>query len=299
MTARRRTIAAAAVLALAMGAGAGFWAFDRWQRAEIFAPSVRFAQVPADLALRYDTVWIASPPAGGVEAGRVNGWWLPGPGADAPAVLYLHGNDDTISTTLEASKRLHDAGFAVLAIDYRGFGKSTAALPEERSAYADAQAAWGRLRELAPRASRFVVYGHSLGSAIAVELARREPAVGGLMVEGGFTSMQALIATTEFGWLPLSLVLTQRFASDEKVGALAMPKLFIHCDKDEVIDAAFGRRLFDAAAAPKVRLAIPGGNHSHCPDADQAGWRQAVQRIGGMPAAAAAAPLALTNQTDK
>lgn len=282
MTRRARRWVPGTLVVLACALAGGAWAFDRWQREEIFMPSVRFKATPAERQLRFDDVWIDGPPAGGVPAGRVHGWWLPGDTPTAPALLYLHGNADTISTNLDAIERLHGAGFAVLAVDYRGFGRSAAVLPDERSAYADAQAAWTRLAQLAPQAPRRLVYGHSLGGAIAVDLAGHAPGLDGLVVEGSFDSLQAVIESTEFGWLPLSVVLTQRFASDRKVATLAVPKLFIHCAGDEVIEPRFGQHLFDAAAAPKTQLLVPGGSHNACPRAAGALWRDAVRRLAGL-----------------
>lgn len=282
MKTRHRNIALGAVALTAALLAAGFWAFDRWQREEIFVPSTRFKGTPAERKLGYEDVWIDSAAAGGVAGGRVHGWWLPAATAEAPALLYLHGNADTISTNLEAISRLHEAGFAVLAIDYRGFGRSDAALPDERSAYADAQAAWARLAQLAPKAGKRLIYGHSLGGAIGVDLATQAKALDGLVVEGSFDSLQAVIETTEFGWLPLSVLLTQRFESDRKVAGLAVPKLFIHCAGDEVIEPRFGQHLYERAAPPKQQLLVPGGSHNACPKAGGAGWTDALRRIGGL-----------------
>ena len=245
----------------------GFVAFDHWQRDMIFMPSTYMKQTPAAQSLSFADEWIEAPAAGGVASGKMHGWWLAGDTADAPAVLYLHGNADTISTNVKAIAHLRKAGFAVLAVDYRGFGASARVLPEERSAYADATAAWQRLGQLAPLARKRLVYGHSLGGAIAVELAGKTSGIDTLVLEGTFTSVVDVAKTTSYDWMPLSLVVTQRFASDEKVGHLTLPKLFIHCARDEVIPQLFGERLYKLAAEPKTRLLIPGGNHNECPQA--------------------------------
>jgi len=276
---RIRYIGLAIVIALSVW---GYIAFDHWQREMIFMPSHSTGKVPQEV--NFSEQWIEAPAAGGVAAGKVHAWWLAGATPTAPALLYLHGNADTLSSNVAAITRLRQAGFAVLAIDYRGFGSSAAVLPEERSAYADAQAGWQRLTELAPAAGKRLVYGHSLGSAIAVELAGHAPQVDALVVEGAFTSVVDVAKTTSYDWLPLSLVVSQRFASDEKVAALSMPKLFIHCANDEVIPQLFGDRLYQKAAQPKTQLVIPGGSHNRCPDADHDKWLDSLRRVGGLSA---------------
>ncbi|AXA94119.1 alpha/beta hydrolase [Massilia sp. YMA4] len=260
----------------------GYVAFNHWQREMIFMPSRAVGHTPPNGS--FSDQWIDAPAAGGVEGGKVHAWWLPAASPEAPALLYLHGNADTLSTNVAAIDRLRQAGFAVLAIDYRGFGASAALLPEERSAYADARAAWQRLEQLAPRAVKRLAYGHSLGGAIAVELAATTPRVDGVVVEGSFTSVVDVAKSTEFDWMPLSLVVSQRFASDEKVAALKTPKLFIHCARDEVIPLRFGDRLYEQAGEPKSRLVIPGGDHNDCPAAAAGEWRDTLRRFGGISA---------------
>ena len=100
-------------------------------------------------------------------------------------------------------------GFAVLAIDYRGYGRSSPALPDESALYADAQAAWKRMLVLAPRAKKRLIYGHSLGGAVAIDLALTAAHLDGLVVEGTYTSFSEVVQTTRYGWLPLSLILTR------------------------------------------------------------------------------------------
>ena len=109
-----------------------------------------------------------------------------------PAVLYLHGTRWNLTAQVRRISQLRELGFSVLAIDYRGFGESPGDLPSERTVYQDAQAAWERLVQLQPEAERRFIYGHSLGGAIAVDLAEHlaegnEPKAAGLIVESTFT----------------------------------------------------------------------------------------------------------------
>lgn len=254
-----------------------YFRLDGWQRGLIFHPNNYMVETPRDRALAYSDQWIA------VGDGKVHGWWIPGASAKAPAILFFHGNAGTISTDLSHIARLHAAGFAVLAVDYRGYGSSTRASPSETSVYADARAAWTRLLQLAPGASRHMLYGHSLGGAIAIDLASHVPDVDALVVEGTFSSVAAVARTSFPRWWPISLLVTQRFASDRKVEGLRMPKLFIHCTDDEVISAALSEALYQGAPQPKTQLVIPGGSHNDCPSFAPAAWAAAMQRIGTRP----------------
>ncbi len=233
-------------------------------------------ETPRDRDLAFSEQHIA------VEDGQLYGWWIPAASAKAPALLFLHGNAGTISTEVAHLARLHQAGFAVLAVDYGGYGASSAASPSEASVMADARAAWARLVQLSPGAARHMVYGHSLGGAVAIDLASRVTDMDALAVEGTFTSIVAVAQSIFPSWWPVSLLVTQRFASDRKVERLTMPKLFIHCTGDQVIAEAFGQALFDAAPAPKAQLVIPGGNHSGCPDYAARDWTAAMRKLGGL-----------------
>jgi pimeloyl-ACP methyl ester carboxylesterase len=268
------------VIALAVATALLAWAYislDRWQRRLIFHPNSYMVETPRDRSLAFSDQWID------VGDGNIHGWWIPGASAKAPAILFFHGNAGTISTELLHITRLHALGFAVLAVDYRGYGRSTATSPSEASVYADARAAWARLLQLSPDAPRHLLYGHSLGGAIAIDLASHVPNVDALVVEGTFPSIAALAETVFPSWWPMALLATQRFASDRKVESLHMPKLFIHCTDDEVIPAAMSEALYRVAPQPKAQLIIPGGSHNNCPSFAAAEWNQAMRRIGGSP----------------
>lgn len=198
----------------------------------------------------------------GTEGDEIAAWWMPSPIAGAPALLYLHGARWNLTGSSSRIARYRQLGFSVLAIDYRGFGKSSGEMPSEEMAYEDARAAWNRLLQLAPQASHYV-YGHSLGGAVAIEVARNNPAVAGLILEATFTSMRDMAYQYAWGWLPVDLVLTQRFASLEKIADVKAPTLFIHGTQDRLVPPTMSEQLFAAARTRKRLLLIDGAGHSN------------------------------------
>jgi pimeloyl-ACP methyl ester carboxylesterase len=244
--------------ALAVG---GCSYLDLKQREWIFRPQRDLHSTPADYGLRHEDVWIAIPSA--AETERVHGWWIPGPKAQAPTLLFLHGARWSLSNNLFRIQRLHRMGFSVLAIDYRGFGKSDGTLPSEAWACADAQAAWNHLRLLEPDPRRRFLYGHSLGGAVAIDLAARNADVAGVIVESSFTSIREMAAAMGYGALAIGPLLTQNFDSLGKVGKVASPILFVHGTGDRYVPHSMSEQLFAAAREPKRLLLVPNGGHSN------------------------------------
>ncbi len=191
---------------------------------------------------------------------RLHGWLLRSPGATR-ALLSCHGNGGNIEGRLGELYALASATKAhVLAFDYRGFGSSEGS-PEESGLCADAQAALlalGRATGVPP--GRTVVLGHSLGGAVAIDLAWREPAIGGLIVVSSFTSLDDLISDL---LLPgLGLLMPESWDSIDKVGAITKPKLFFHGEEDELIPVAHARALHARAAPPKELVIVPREGHN-------------------------------------
>jgi uncharacterized protein len=174
------------------------------------------------------------------------------------ALLFLHGNAGEASSRLPNAAALADLGADVLLLDYRGYGQSAGA-PSERGVYADARAglAW-LVRERGHPQRRVVVFGRSLGGAVAVDLARGR-ALAGLVLESTFSSI-ADLARSIVG-LPLPRVLANPFPSDRKIVALRAPVLFLHGDRDRVVPIRYGRALFEAAPQPKRFEVISGAGH--------------------------------------
>ena len=182
--------------------------------------------------------------------------------ADATAgwILYLHGASGNVGTFgyNEAWAQFRRMGLGVLAVDYRGFGES-AGEPSEAGCYRDATAAYEYLTgtmHVAP--SRIVIYGYSLGTAVAIDLAARVPAEG-LVVEGALLSVP-IRGAARYPFLPVAALAQNRFASVDKIARVTMPKLFVHARADEIIPIAHGRRLFELAAPPKFFHEVAGGH---------------------------------------
>jgi pimeloyl-ACP methyl ester carboxylesterase len=254
--AARTGAALLALLAIAyVGASWYLWAN---QRELIYFPSRDVRQTPADAGLTYEEVWV---PISSGQPSVLNGWWLRSGDAEAPTFLYLHGNDFNLGANVERVARLNRLGFAVLAVDYRGYGKSGGAFPSETQLYEDAEAAWNHLvRERGVDPGRAIIYGHSLGGAVAIELALHHPEAAGLIVESAFTSVPDM-AKSVYWMFPVDWLLNQRFDAVAKVPTLRVPVLFIHGTADAEVPYTMSERLFAAAPGPKWLTLVPGGGH--------------------------------------
>jgi len=168
----------------------------------------------------------------------------------------------------------------VLAIDYRGFGRSDGELPSEQTSYEDAQAAWAELAKRAPNGKRFI-YGHSLGGAIAMDLANTSAAkdAAGLVIESSFTSVREMQQFTSYSWIPLGVVQTQYFDSLAKAPKLCMPTLFLHGSADYRIPINIAKKLFAAAPEPKRWLLVEGARHVDIPTRYTAQWSAALKEF--------------------
>ena len=212
------------------------------------------------------------------EGQQLHAWFLASADANAPAVLYLHGARWNLTGSVTRIERWRRLGFSVLAVDYRGFGRSANVAPTEALAYEDAQAAWDYLARVAPGKPRYIV-GHSLGGAIAVELARRHPEASGLVLEATFTSVQDMIDASPWGFLPVGLILTQRFDALAKIGEVKMPVLIAHGTRDSVVPVEMSERLYAAANAPKKLLKIEGASHHNLSGAGFDQYRAAIAEL--------------------
>ena len=246
------------------------------ERAFIFRPAERRVAAPAPgLALREQRIVYSS--SDGVTlsawivpaaAGHASGTWL----------LVCHGNFGNIGygQRPEFYAFMRDLGVNLFAFDYRGFGDSTGT-PDERGLYADATASYEYLiRTLHVPPERIVIFGHSLGSGVAIELASRVRAAG-LIVEGAYTSIVER-GQELYPLLPINLIASQRFPSLDRIASISMPKLFLHSPEDTVIPYAHGRRLFEAARAPKRLVDVRGG-HDDAYRIDKAVYHGAIAQL--------------------
>ena len=209
---------------------------------------------------------------------KLHAWWLKSDHPNAPVVLYLHGARWNLTGSVTRIDRWRRLGFSVFAVDYRGFGKSADVAPTEAFAYDDAEAAWDYLAKLAPGRQRFIV-GHSLGGAIAVELARRRPDAAGLVLEATFTSVRDMIERSPWGFLPVGLILTQKFDALSKIGEVKMPVLVTHGTRDSIVPFEMGERLYKAAHSPKKFIKVEGAGHHNLSGAAFDEYRQALTEL--------------------
>jgi fermentation-respiration switch protein FrsA (DUF1100 family) len=223
--------------------------------------------------------WYAGAPAGvqdvwlpvGDRQQRIHAWWWPDADPTAPVIFYLHGVRWNLTGNLRRIEQLRSFGFSVFAIDYRGFGKSDGELPSEAMCYEDARAGWTWLAQRQPDAARRFIYGHSLGGAVAIDLAAslargepgRGPAAGGLIVESTFTTLADVAAELSWTWLPTNLILTQKFDSIDKIREVDVPVLVVHGAGDRFVPSKFSQALYQAARGPKKLLLIENGTHNN------------------------------------
>lgn len=291
-------------LTTTVGLAAGCSTLDEQQRRWIFQPSKATWRGAAAAAEGLQDVWIRYSAQDGGAPVKLHGLWLPAEGAaaaggQAPVMLYLHGARWDVRSSAGRIRRMQQLGFSVLAIDYRGFGQSDDGLPSEATALEDARAAWQWLGTQHRGAPRYL-FGHSLGGAVAVQLAGAlaeagggDDAPAGLVLEGTFTSLHDVISGFKWGWLPFGPLLTQHFDSRAAMAKVKAPLLVVHGSDDRLIPPALGKALYDSAGAVprKQWLLVEGGSHHNANLLGQAQYREAVQALFGVkarePAAAA------------
>jgi fermentation-respiration switch protein FrsA (DUF1100 family) len=229
-----------------------------------------------------------STPAFG-DSQNIHAWWWPADQADAPALLYLHGSRWNLTGHLFRLEQIRSLGFSVLAIDYRGFGQSLGELPSEASVYEDARVAWEHLKSLQPNRAKRVIYGHSLGGAVAVDLAAqlgsdaerlgKAPEARALIIESTFTTL-ADIATevADTSW-PIRWLVSQKFDSIDKIDQVGMPVLLVHGTHDQYVPARFSQELYAAARQPKQLLLVDGGNHNNAMRMGRQAYTEAIQQL--------------------
>ncbi len=276
----RHRLLAAGLVAAGLASLAGCAALDRQQREWIFQPSDRTWWGGLAAAQGMQDAWIDYRDSRG-DPVHLHGLWLPQSRADAPVLLYLHGARYDVRGSAPRMRRMHELGFAVLGVDYRGFGRSTPGLPSEAMATEDARAAWQWLGQQYPQAQRYV-FGHSLGGAIAVHLAADVPDEAGLIVEGTFPSIPEVVATFKWGWLPVGPLITQKLDAGSRIAQVGSPVLVVHGGNDQLIQPALGQKLYERAAAPKRFLLVEGGSHHNTNAVGQAQYREALVDLFGL-----------------
>ncbi len=219
----------------------------------VYYPTNKLESTPKDIGLAYEDVSLTT--SDGVQ---LHGWFVPAP-SPRGAVLICHGNGGNISHRLATLRVMHDMGLSSLIFDYRGYGQSKGK-PAENGTYLDAEAAWQYLvseQKFTP--GQILVFGRSLGGAIAAHLAKGHKP-GALVIDSAFSSIKDLGAEM-YPFLPIRLLSRFDYSTLEYVQQIDCPLLVIHSPNDELIPIKHGRRVFKAAKEPKQFLQSTGGHN--------------------------------------
>lgn len=209
---------------------------------------------------------------------RLHGWVFEA--REPRAVLvFCHGNAGNVAGRAGAARLFREMGLTVVLFDYRGYGRS-AGTPSEEGTYLDALAAYDHARTLESSSGRIVLFGESLGGAVAIELASQRE-VARLVVESTFTSVPDLAATL-YAWLPVRLLARVRYDNASKIGALEPPLLIVHSPEDELVPFSHATRLL-SLAPPATELLRTSGGHN---DGGFLQRREWIERVGAFLAAA-------------
>ncbi len=227
----------------------------RLQRRRLFRPESFPEGVgdPRELGLAAEDEWFST--SDGI---KLHGWWMQKPEARG-TLLFCHGHSGSLGHRVDLFRELLRLPLNVFAFDYRGYGRSDGA-PSEQGLFRDVRAAYDHLTScLGEVAERIVLFGQSLGGAVAIDGALHRQ-VAGLVVQSSFVDLRAL-ARSSSSRLPLHWIASNHFRNLDKVRRLRVPKLFIHGTVDSTIPYAHGETLFEQAAQPKELLAVIGAGH--------------------------------------
>ncbi len=213
---------------------------------------------------------------------RLQLWWMPNADPQAPTVLYLHGTFRNLYQNLRKVEALREAGFSVVAVEYRGWGSSTPIIPSEATIYADANVGFAELVRHQADPHKRVIFGHSMGSGVAVELAsHRHVGVdyGGLILESSFTRLPDVAKALGVAGTIASWFASQEFDSVAKIGKVDAPILMMHGMADTTVPIELGRRLRDAAPVGTRWVEFPNGSHSGLDREAPQLYQQAVRSL--------------------
>jgi uncharacterized protein len=239
--------------ALAYGALAAYVYFG--QDRLVYFPEIgrEIRATPGDVGLAYEALTIKTS-----DGEQLDGWFVPDEQARG-AVILFHGNAGNISHRLEYLSMFRRMGLSTLIFDYRGYGRSTGK-PSEKGLYRDAEAAWKFVaEERGIPADRIVLFGESLGGAVATWLAARQRP-GALVLASVFTSVPDM-GSELYPWLPIRWLARMRYDTRAALTDVTCPVLVAHSPEDEIVPFSHGRELFAAAPEPKAFLELAGGHN--------------------------------------
>jgi uncharacterized protein len=255
------------LIMLAVLLAISWMALSSLERRNLYVPDRQITGTPASFGWPYEETVLAAR-----DGTRINGWFIPNKGPWT--FLVCHGNAGNMSQRLDKAQRLRSTSSSVLLFDYRGYGKSEGH-PSKQGTYQDADVAYQYLvetRKIAP--ARIILYGESLGCAMAVEMARRHPAAG-LILESPFTSTVAM-GELIYPWLPVRWLVRYHYDNLSKIPRLMMPLLIFHSRQDEIVPFAMGQALFAAAPEPKKFVELHGDHNDGYADSGML-YLEAVQ----------------------
>lgn len=229
--------------------GVAYWK----QRALIYHPGgARLPPMQFGLA-GVDDVTLANP-----DGEKLVAWWAKAaPGQ--PTILYVHGNAGHLSERSERIRFFQNSGIGMFMLAYRGYSGSTGS-PSEAANVADAALAFDHLVASGVRKQDIVLFGESLGTGVAVQLAALRPGAAGMVLDSPFTSM-ADTGAVHYPWLPVGQLISDRYDSLTRIDALHLPLLILHGEADSVVPVAMGRAIYAAANQPKKIVTFPGAQH--------------------------------------
>jgi fermentation-respiration switch protein FrsA (DUF1100 family) len=242
-----------AVAGVLLGAGAAILAiFLGMEDQFLYFPTRELSAAPGNFGLDAEELSLEAE-----DGVRLHGWWIRGDGRRA--LVFFHGNAGNIADRLDRARILHDRfGFDVFLVDYRGYGRS-AGRPSEEGLYRDGRAAYRAALDRGFPPERLLLFGESLGSAVAIRTAADRPCAG-VVLETPFLSVPEM-ARVHYPFVPRFLI-RSRFDNGARIPLVEAPKLFLVAQRDEIVPPAHGRRLYDLATGKKQIFVIPGAGHN-------------------------------------
>lgn len=237
-----------------------YLSYKYYEHKHIYVPERDFIATPEDFGIEFEDIKFSSR-----DKVLLHGWFIRG--LREKVILFLHGNKYNISFPLSYVEMLKQLGFSVFIFDYRGYGKSNG-IPTERGLYQDALGAYDFLKEKGYKGDDIILFGRSLGGAVAIYIAGEVNAIG-LIVDGSFTSTYDL-SYDVFGFHIPRWLISNHYKSIDLIKNINIPKLIIHSEDDELIPFYHGVALFKAASSPKEFLQIKGSHITSLLDSKEA-----------------------------